>query len=312
MEKVVIFGKWWICKRKDEGHTSGQSFPPGARVNATLQSVYSDITLYLKSAISLRRVTLNLAFEVPCQPGFTSSLNRSRRTCATTVFIKRWVWMGLRKVIYLPIFRPRIWCYSIHQNNAIVGDALFHLTVSVLGLLVWFLCQLWLPMSDASTRASDETRPLLEENEGLDDHSNPQDDIETITLQKQTPLPRVQLGILCLLRVLDPMCFTQIFPYINQFMSDLRVTDDPSQIGFYSGIVVSLTRGWLEILIANLAVYNRKVLLHSPSFCRYIHGATSLVLYFCNCEVQSSQLAWHSQIVLVVGLWFLRELQVLL
>jgi len=98
-------------------------------------------------------------------------------------------------------------------------------------------------MSDASTRASDETRPLLEQNEGLDDHSNLQNDIETITLQKQTPLPRVQLGILCLLRVLDPMCFTQIFPYINQFMSDLRVTDNPSQIGFYSGIVVSLTRG---------------------------------------------------------------------
>ncbi|KAJ8517307.1 hypothetical protein ONZ45_g5488 [Pleurotus djamor] len=55
-----------------------------------------------------------------------------------------------------------------------------------------------------------------------------------------TPLPIKQLSVLCLLRVLDPLAFTQIFPYINNFMQDLHLTDDPSQVGFYSGLVESV------------------------------------------------------------------------
>ncbi|KAF8201618.1 major facilitator superfamily multidrug-resistance, DHA1 sub-family [Pholiota molesta] len=59
------------------------------------------------------------------------------------------------------------------------------------------------------------------------------------TFSKATPIPKVQFTVLCLLRLLDPMSFTQIFPYINEFMSDLNVTNDPSRIGFYSGLVES-------------------------------------------------------------------------
>ncbi|KAF9483848.1 major facilitator superfamily multidrug-resistance, DHA1 sub-family [Pholiota conissans] len=66
---------------------------------------------------------------------------------------------------------------------------------------------------------------------------------------KTTPIPKIQFTILCLLRPLDPMSFTQIFPYINEFMSDLRVTGDPSRIGFYSGLVSSFAFSQL------LAVY---------------------------------------------------------
>ncbi len=81
-------------------------------------------------------------------------------------------------------------------------------------------------------RASDERRPLLG------------DDLEakltttTTTTTTTTPLPLRQLTILCMLRVLDPLAFSQIFPYINNFMEDLRLTDDPSRVGFYSGLVV--------------------------------------------------------------------------
>lgn len=56
---------------------------------------------------------------------------------------------------------------------------------------------------------------------------------------KQTRLPVMQFAVLCFLRMLDPLNFTQIFPYMNQMMSDLRVTNDPSRIGIYSGLVVS-------------------------------------------------------------------------
>ena len=91
------------------------------------------------------------------------------------------------------------------------------------------------------TNQSNETRPLLchDPLESLNDQTPT--DLEAIAVQSdvQTPLPKVQLALLCLLRTLDPMCFFQIFPYINQFVSDLHVTEDPSKVGFYSGLVVS-------------------------------------------------------------------------
>lgn len=74
-------------------------------------------------------------------------------------------------------------------------------------------------------------------------HEHPRAETQPLIERGQlypSPLPKVQLGVLCFLRMLDPLCYTQIFPYINQFMSDLRVAKDPSQIGFYSGLVASI------------------------------------------------------------------------
>lgn len=74
------------------------------------------------------------------------------------------------------------------------------------------------------------SRPLL--------HGQPLTDHEHMPLAKM-PLPKIQFAILCILRLLGPLSFTQIFPYINRFINELRVTEDPSQVGFYSGLVVS-------------------------------------------------------------------------
>lgn len=57
---------------------------------------------------------------------------------------------------------------------------------------------------------------------------------------KPTPLPKGQLAALCVVRLVEPIAFTQLFPYVNEFMNDLHLTDDPSKIGFYSGLVESL------------------------------------------------------------------------
>jgi len=54
-----------------------------------------------------------------------------------------------------------------------------------------------------------------------------------------TPLPKAQLASLCAVRLVDPIAFTQIFPYVNEMLASLHVTDDPSRIGFYSGLVES-------------------------------------------------------------------------
>ncbi|GLB35095.1 putative MFS general substrate transporter [Lyophyllum shimeji] len=54
-----------------------------------------------------------------------------------------------------------------------------------------------------------------------------------------TPLPRMQLAALCSVRLVDPVAFTQVFPYVNEFITFLDITDNPAQIGFYSGLVES-------------------------------------------------------------------------
>jgi len=41
------------------------------------------------------------------------------------------------------------------------------------------------------------------------------------------------------MRLVDPIAFTQIFPYINEMMAHLHVTNDPSLVGFYSGLAES-------------------------------------------------------------------------
>ncbi|KAJ4488465.1 major facilitator superfamily domain-containing protein [Lentinula aciculospora] len=57
--------------------------------------------------------------------------------------------------------------------------------------------------------------------------------------QSITPLPKTKIAVLCLVRLADPIAFTQIFPYINELIAFLHVTDDPSQIGYFSGLVES-------------------------------------------------------------------------
>ncbi|KAG1759337.1 hypothetical protein EDD22DRAFT_782666, partial [Suillus occidentalis] len=55
---------------------------------------------------------------------------------------------------------------------------------------------------------------------------------------KSTPVPKGQLAAFCVIRLVEPIAFTQLIPYVNEFMNDLHLTDDPSKMGFYSGLVV--------------------------------------------------------------------------
>ncbi|KAF8125163.1 major facilitator superfamily domain-containing protein [Boletus edulis] len=54
-----------------------------------------------------------------------------------------------------------------------------------------------------------------------------------------TPLPTAQLGALVAVRIVDPIAYTQIFPYINQLLVDLRIAA-PERVGFYSGFIESV------------------------------------------------------------------------
>ncbi|KAL1745896.1 major facilitator superfamily domain-containing protein [Schizophyllum fasciatum] len=54
-----------------------------------------------------------------------------------------------------------------------------------------------------------------------------------------TPLPRLQLSILLLMRVAEPVAYTVIFPFINEMMEE--VTHVPkNKVGYYAGLVESV------------------------------------------------------------------------
>ncbi|KAJ4369708.1 hypothetical protein N0V83_005471 [Neocucurbitaria cava] len=103
-----------------------------------------------------------------------------------------------------------------------------------------------------TTTASDETTPLLTSveptplaepvdaslhqppNGSAEDASEVQEDEE-----EDIPLPKTQIFLLCLTRVVEPIAFFSIFPYIN-FMIE-NVGDIPKEdVGFYSGLIESL------------------------------------------------------------------------
>jgi hypothetical protein len=68
----------------------------------------------------------------------------------------------------------------------------------------------------------------------LSDESSP-----LLAPSPSTPLPKAQLFILCLIRLVEPIAFAQVFPYINEMIADFHLPGGPSRIAFYSGLAES-------------------------------------------------------------------------
>ncbi|KAG2075781.1 MFS general substrate transporter [Suillus decipiens] len=57
----------------------------------------------------------------------------------------------------------------------------------------------------------------------------------------KTPLPKLQIGILMILQLVEPIASMSIFPYINQLIRELGITGgDDAAVGYYAGIIESL------------------------------------------------------------------------
>ncbi|KAF9016610.1 major facilitator superfamily transporter [Hymenopellis radicata] len=56
-----------------------------------------------------------------------------------------------------------------------------------------------------------------------------------------TPLPLVQIWVVLLLQVVEPITGQSIYPYINQLISELDITGgDEKRVGYYAGLIESL------------------------------------------------------------------------
>ncbi|KAF5366580.1 hypothetical protein D9758_008930 [Tetrapyrgos nigripes] len=59
--------------------------------------------------------------------------------------------------------------------------------------------------------------------------------------RKATPLPKVQILVLLLLQICEPITSQSIYPYINQLVSELDITGgDERKVGYYAGLIESL------------------------------------------------------------------------
>lgn len=55
---------------------------------------------------------------------------------------------------------------------------------------------------------------------------------------EDTPLPRFQIFLLCLTRLVEPIAFFSIFPYITYMIE--RIGVEKEDVGFYTGLIESL------------------------------------------------------------------------
>lgn len=59
--------------------------------------------------------------------------------------------------------------------------------------------------------------------------------------KKATPLPKLQIAILLLALLVEPIAAQSIYPYINQLVSELDITGgDERKVGYYAGLIESL------------------------------------------------------------------------
>ncbi|KAF8969916.1 major facilitator superfamily domain-containing protein [Flammula alnicola] len=106
-------------------------------------------------------------------------------------------------------------------------------------------------------------------------------------------MTNMQFAILCAVRFIDPLTFTLIFPFINQFLAHLHLIDQPSHIGFYSGLVESTFAFFQLCSIYQWAKLSDKigrrpvilvgiwssVLYHSAWFCLVVHFRSLFAFY---------------------------------
>jgi hypothetical protein len=98
-----------------------------------------------------------------------------------------------------------------------------------------------LTLTEPAIKASNETTPLLATiaagPTAEPTEASPQAD-QVDDYDEDAPLPKLQIGLLCLCRLVEPVAFFAIFPYINQMIENSGVATE--DVGFYSGLIESL------------------------------------------------------------------------
>ncbi|KAJ4989021.1 major facilitator superfamily transporter [Stagonosporopsis vannaccii] len=101
------------------------------------------------------------------------------------------------------------------------------------------------PAGGPTAKTGDETTPLLASIENgpnaevLDPSSQNVITDEAYADDENAPLPKTQIFLLCYTRVIEPIAFFSIFPYINSMIEHVGGIKK-EDVGFYSGLIESL------------------------------------------------------------------------
>ena len=98
-----------------------------------------------------------------------------------------------------------------------------------------------LASTNAFAGAGTQEEPSLLNGDALDGTSKPasageedhHDEVEDV------PLPKTQIALLCLTRLVEPIAFFSIFPFINKMIRETGNLKE-ADVGFYSGLIVRL------------------------------------------------------------------------
>ncbi|KAH8601068.1 MFS transporter [Bisporella sp. PMI_857] len=82
-----------------------------------------------------------------------------------------------------------------------------------------------------TSQANEESQPLLHPNRNSNGPTNAEDE--------DVPLPKAQIALLCYTRIVEPIAFFSIFPFLNEMV---QVTGglEEADVGFYAGLIESL------------------------------------------------------------------------
>ena len=86
--------------------------------------------------------------------------------------------------------------------------------------------------------AADATEPTIQPNTSEPLLQASQQDSATTLNDDDTPLPRTQIFLLCYARVVEPIAYFSIFPFINKMIQETGNLEE-ADVGFYSGLIVS-------------------------------------------------------------------------
>lgn len=91
----------------------------------------------------------------------------------------------------------------------------------------------------------------------LDNDNETQPLIQKDPLRPATPLPKLQLALICFLRITEPIAFLVCFPFVNQMLLDVGAVDDPKDVGWPAGIV---SRPTCPLTLDRISIFNNSAL----------------------------------------------------
>lgn len=97
-------------------------------------------------------------------------------------------------------------------------------------------------LNESDHSAAQETTPLLTASgAGPATQTNEECLVDNASHQNidDKPLPKVQIFLLCYARLVEPIAFFSIFPFINQMIWETGHLKE-ADVGFYSGLIVRL------------------------------------------------------------------------